>query len=158
MSHFTTTKFTFCDGPHSGVCFYLNKSTSYLSLCLSLNSFSDEISRTCASLFRKPGTVGFAWVRVPSLWVPVPSWGKQFHYHFIGASPLPLDMGYLFLVGSNIILLMVVQQLVVILVFSQKMSTRSSTPSSNCSPAFLEHKASHSCFQPELPSGRVEGQ
>ena len=43
---------TFWDGLHSvcGVCFSLNKSTSYLSLCLSLNSFCDETSRTWASL------------------------------------------------------------------------------------------------------------
>ena len=33
-----------------GVCFSLNKSTSYLSLCLSLNSFCIETSRTWASL------------------------------------------------------------------------------------------------------------
>ena len=35
----------------------------------------------------------------------------QFHpsYHLAGASPLPLDMGYLLLVGSNILLLMVVK-------------------------------------------------
>ena len=34
------------------MCFslYLNKSTSYLSLCLSMNSFCDETSRTWASL------------------------------------------------------------------------------------------------------------
>ena len=34
----------------------------------------------------------------------------QFHpsYHLAGASPLPLDVGYLFLVGSNILLSMVV--------------------------------------------------
>ena len=39
-----------------------------------------------------------------------------------------LDMGYLFLVGSSILLSLVVQQLVVILVFSQKeMSARHST-------------------------------
>ena len=31
-------------------CFSLNKSTSYLSLCLSLNSFYNKISRTWASL------------------------------------------------------------------------------------------------------------
>ena len=45
---------------------------------------------------------------------------------------MPLDVGYLFLVGSNIFLLMVVQQWVVILEISQeKMSTRPSTlPSS----------------------------
>ena len=34
-------------------------------------------------------------------------------YHLIGASPLPLDAKYLFLVGSIILLSMVVQQLVV---------------------------------------------
>ena len=37
-------------------------------------------------------------------------------------------MGYLFLVGSNILLLTVVQQRVVILEFSQKMSACPSTP------------------------------
>ena len=42
----------FWDGPHSvcRVCFSLNKSTSYLSLCLSVNSFCNETSRTWASL------------------------------------------------------------------------------------------------------------
>ena len=50
-------------------------------------------------------------------------------YHLAGTSPLPLDMGYLFLVGSNFLLLMVVQQLVAILEFSQeKMSALASTP------------------------------
>ena len=36
----------------------------------------------------------------------------RFHlsYHLAGASPLPLDMGYLFLVGLNILLSIVVQQ------------------------------------------------
>ena len=39
-----------------------------------------------------------------------------------------LDVGYLFFVGSNILLSMVVQQLVVILLFSQeKMNAHSST-------------------------------
>jgi len=38
-----------------GVYFSLNKPTSYLSLCLSLNSFCDETSRTWASLRLKPG-------------------------------------------------------------------------------------------------------
>ena len=43
---------TFWDGPHSvcGVCTSLNKSTSHLTLCLSLNSFCDDTSRTWASL------------------------------------------------------------------------------------------------------------
>ena len=47
---------------------------------------------------------------------------KQFRpsYHLTRALPLPLDVGYLFLVGSNILLLMVVQQQVVILEFSQE--------------------------------------
>ena len=48
-------------------------------------------------------------------------------YHLAGATPLLLDMGYLFLVGSNIPLSMVVQQRVIILEFSQKMSTGPST-------------------------------
>ena len=34
-------------------------------------------------------------------------------YHLVGASPLPLDAEYLFLVGSNSLLSMVIQQLVV---------------------------------------------
>ena len=47
-----------------------------------------------------------------------------------GASSLPLDMGYLFKVGSNVLLSMVVQQQVGILEFLQeKMSTHPSTPS-----------------------------
>ena len=33
-------------------------------------------------------------------------------YRLVGASPLPLDAEYLFLVGSNILLSMVIQQLV----------------------------------------------
>ena len=37
----------------------------------------------------------------------------------LGASSLSLDLGYLFLVGSSVLLIMDVQQLVVILVFSQ---------------------------------------
>ena len=45
-------------------------------------------------------------------------------YHLAGVSALPLDAGYLFLVGSNILLSMVVQQQHVILEFSQeKVST-----------------------------------
>ena len=44
---------------------------------------------------------------------------------------LALDVGYLFLVGSNILLSMIVQQRVVILEFSQKMNTRPSTLPSN---------------------------
>ena len=52
-------------------------------------------------------------------------------YYLVGASTLPLDTGHVFLVGSNILLQMVVQQLVAILVFSQeKMSALSTTLSS----------------------------
>ena len=49
----------------------------------------------------------------------------QFHpcYGLAGASPLPLDVGYLFMV----VMLMVVQQQVVILEFLQKMSEHPST-------------------------------
>ena len=58
----------------------------------------------------------------------------QFHpsYHVDGASPLSLDVGFLFcfvLVESNILLWMVVQQQVVILEFLQKMSVRPFLPS-----------------------------
>ena len=76
-----------CDGPHSvcRVCFSLNlnKLISYISLCLSLNSFCNETSRTWALL--DPETrchgfwlglsrsqmgsspkLGFAWVQVPA--------------------------------------------------------------------------------------------
>ena len=52
-------------------------------------------------------------------------------YHLVGASPLPLDVKYLFLVGSNIFLSMVVQQWGASLEFSQeKMSTHPFTPPS----------------------------
>ena len=57
----------------------------------------------------------------------------RFHpsYHLPGDSPLPLYVGYLFFVGSNILLSMIVQQWVVIVEFSQeKMSACPSTPPS----------------------------
>ena len=41
----------------------------------------------------------------------------------LGVSPLPLDVGYLFLVGSNILLPMVVLQQVATLEFSQEKMT-----------------------------------
>jgi len=53
-------------------------------------------------------------------------------YCLAGASPLPLDVGYLFLMGSNIVLSAVVQQRVVILEFSQKMRAHPASPF--CSP------------------------
>ena len=53
--------------------------------------------------------------------------------HLAGASPLPLDVGHLFLVGSNILLLMVVQQRVAVLEFSlEKMSACPTPPSCSC--------------------------
>ena len=48
-----------------GVCFSLNESTSYLSLCLSLNSFCNETSRTWASLSPETRCV----ISVGRLWV-----------------------------------------------------------------------------------------
>ena len=45
---------------------YLNKSTSYLSLCLSLNSFCDEMSRTQASLGSETRYCGFCLGSSPS--------------------------------------------------------------------------------------------
>ena len=53
----------------------LNKSTSYLSLCLSLNSFSDETSRTWASLGPETRYHGFWLGLSPSTWVWVPARG-----------------------------------------------------------------------------------
>ena len=50
-------------------------------------------------------------------------------YHLARASPLPLDARYLFLVGSNILLLMAVQPQDVILEYLQdRMSAHPSTP------------------------------
>ena len=61
-----------------------------------------------------------------SLWVTHPvGIGFDFivlapFYHLVVASPLSLDMGCLFWVGSSVLLLMVVQQLAVILVLLQE--------------------------------------
>ena len=46
------------------------------------------------------------------------------------ASSLSLDMGYLFLLDSSVFRLMVVQQLIAVLMLSQEMNTRPSTPPS----------------------------
>ena len=65
MSHFLAS-LALCDGSHSvyGGCFslILNKPTSHLSLCLSLNSFCDETSRTWASLGPETMDFGLVWV------------------------------------------------------------------------------------------------
>ena len=55
----------------------------------------------------------------PGRWDLILSWLCP-SYHLIEASPLSLDVEYLFLMGFCVLLSMVVQQLVVILVFSQK--------------------------------------
>ena len=54
--------------------------------------------------------------------------------HLVGASPLLLDVRYLFLVGSNILQPMVVQQGVAVSEFSQKMSIYCSNPPSWIDP------------------------
>ena len=52
-------------------------------------------------------------------------------YHLTVASPLSLDVGVSFLVSSSVFLLMIVQQLAVILVFSEEgVRARPSTPPS----------------------------
>ena len=51
-------------------------------------------------------------------------------YSLAAASPLSLDMGYLFLVGSIILLQMVVQQVAAIFVLLQEMSPHPSVPPS----------------------------
>ena len=75
-----------------------------------------------------PGAQGLLEPSERLWWVSglIPMW---FHpsYHFAGASPLLLDVGYLFVVGSSIFQLTVVQQWVVVLEFSQEMSARPST-------------------------------
>ena len=66
-------------------------------------------------------------------------------YHLAVASSLSLDMGYLFLVCSSILLSMVVQQLVVILVFSQEKSECTSFY-----PAILNQKQAGITFGLEI--------
>ena len=67
---------TFWDGPCSvcGVRFSLNKSISYLSLDLSLNSLYDVTSWTWDSL--NPETR--CMISIKRLWAQVPNWGAQF--------------------------------------------------------------------------------
>ena len=83
-------------------------------------------------------------VTAPSLGPGAYLVGMRFDFKYDYTSPIvilwlllcPWTQGYLFLVGSNILLSMVVQQLVAILVFLQEtMSTHPSTPS---------------CFNPNL--------
>ena len=60
-----------------GVCFFLNKSTSYLPLCLSLNSFCDETWRTWASLSPKTRCV----ISMKGPWVQVPIYVAWFYWN-----------------------------------------------------------------------------
>ena len=53
---------------------------------------------------------------------------EPFH-RLVVASPLSLDMWYLFLVGSSVLLLMAVQQLAVILVLLQEEGSAQPSPS-----------------------------
>ena len=74
-------------------------------------------------------------------------------YHPVTASPLCLDEFMLFLVGSSVFLLMVVQQLVAILVLWQKMSAHPSTLPSWTNPIlsyFLHLVDSYSAFKLKL--------
>ena len=93
----TTPKFpgpvAFWDSPHSvsGVCFSLDKSISYLSRCLSLNSSCKGTSRTWASISAEARcviSIKRLWVQVPvwvwpgvspGPWVQVPVWAAWFH-------------------------------------------------------------------------------
>ena len=59
-----------------GVYFFLNKSTSYLPLCLSLNSFCDETWRTWASLSPKTRYV----ISMKGPWVQVPIYVAWFYW------------------------------------------------------------------------------
>ena len=62
-----------------GVYFSLNKSTSYLSLCLSLNSFCDETSIAWASVNPETRCV----ISVERPWVQVPvcvTWFQSLHF------------------------------------------------------------------------------
>ena len=70
-------------------------------------------------------------------------------YHLVGASPLPLDMGYFFffLVGSNILLSVVVQQWAEIFEFSwEKMREHPSTPPSLCNVDMSTHGFLFTCL------------
>ena len=86
--------------------------------------------------FRTITTVGNLVLYFSSLWV-IHLVGVGFDFIII-VPLLPsccslyfvLDLGYLFLVGSSILLSLVVQQLVAILVLSQVMSTHPSIPPS----------------------------
>ena len=61
----------FWDGPITvcGACFSLNKSISYLSLCLSLNSFCSETQRTWSSV--SPDTRWVILMKRPCIQVPI---------------------------------------------------------------------------------------
>ena len=61
-------------------CFSLNKSTSYISLCLSMNSFCNEMPRTSNPLGPETRLCGF-WLGLNHDHMgSSPIWGKQFHF------------------------------------------------------------------------------
>ena len=85
------------------------------------------------------GQCSFPWVLLCirfCLCPPSVSGGYEFDFQcdctpLVATSPLSLEGGYLFLMGSNILLLMAVKQLVAILVFSlEKISAHPFTPPS----------------------------
>ena len=84
-----------------------------------LTTVGERLWYSCSSVCGSP-----TW----KVWDLILLWQCPSYYCFAVTS-LSLDMGYLFLVGSSILLSMIVQQLVAVLVLSQEeMSTRTSTP------------------------------
>ena len=88
------------------------------------------------------------WGFVCTLWVSLVGMRFDFKHYWATPTillgpywgPLPLDVGYLSLVGSNILLSMVVQQLIATLVFShEKMNVCPSIPPSCVMNFYLLH-------------------
>ena len=84
-----------------GVCFSLNKLTSYLSLCFPLNSLSDETLRTWASVgpeTRRVVSAGRPRVSPglsPGTWIQVPIWDEWFLVASNGCSNSVLTIQFL---------------------------------------------------------------
>ena len=92
MSYFGAILTVWAD-PHS-VCvmyFSLNKPTSYLSLCLLLNSFWGETLRTWASLSAETRYV----ISVKRQWLQVPIWVTQYHMDWCLLSLIFLEFFHL---------------------------------------------------------------
>ena len=105
--------------PAAGHCWpiSLQETLKHSSVSASVGSLGPGVHKVCLSPLSTSGGYG-VWV---CMWF-CPS------YHLAGASPLPLDVWYLFLVGSNIFLSIAIQQQVAILKFYQEMSTCPSAP------------------------------